>query len=61
VIVFEWEADARRVMDVLPKRFGQYGLTLHPEKPRLLKFLRPHPDGRKYDDDDGSGVSTFWA
>jgi len=41
VIVFEREADARRVADVLPKRFGKYGLTLHPEKTRLVPFQRP--------------------
>jgi hypothetical protein len=28
-------------MDVLPKRFGRYGLTLHPEKTRLVPFRRP--------------------
>jgi len=28
-------------MDVLPKRFGKYGLTLHPEKTRLVRFRRP--------------------
>ena len=32
VIVFSSETDARRVLTVLPKRFGKYGLTLHPEK-----------------------------
>ena len=30
--------DAQRVMDVLPKRFGKYGLELHPEKTRLIKL-----------------------
>jgi len=35
------EGDARRVMDVLPKRFEKYGLTLHPEKTRLVPFERP--------------------
>jgi hypothetical protein len=29
------------VWDVLPKRFAKYGLTLHPEKTRLLEFRRP--------------------
>lgn len=29
-MLFEHEEDARRVMAVLPKRFGKYGLTLHP-------------------------------
>jgi group II intron reverse transcriptase/maturase len=41
VIVCSLEEDARRVMDVLPKRFGKYGLTLHPEKTRLVNFQRP--------------------
>jgi hypothetical protein len=35
------EEDARRVMDVLPKRFGKYGLALHPDKTRLVLFRRP--------------------
>lgn len=41
VILFTHEADARRVMEVLPKRFGKYGLTLHPEKTRLVPFHCP--------------------
>jgi group II intron reverse transcriptase/maturase len=41
VIVFSEESDARRVQEVLPKRFGKYGLTLHPEKTRLVPFHRP--------------------
>jgi len=31
VLGFSQEEDARRVLAVLPKRFGKYGLTLHPE------------------------------
>jgi group II intron reverse transcriptase/maturase len=53
VIGFSSEEDARRVMDVLPKRFGKYGLTLHPEKTRLLEFKRPK------DDDDASPPESF--
>jgi group II intron reverse transcriptase/maturase len=41
VLAFSCEEDARRVLDVLPKRFGKYGLTLHPEKTRLVEFRRP--------------------
>jgi RNA-directed DNA polymerase len=41
VMGFACEADARRVLDVLPQRFGKYGLTIHPDKTRLLPFLRP--------------------
>src|SRR5437660_6116454 len=32
------EEDARRVLAVLPKRFGRYGLSLHPDKTRLVPF-----------------------
>lgn len=53
VMVFSREDDARRVMDVLPKRFGKYGLTLHPEKTRLVEFRRP--DRRSPQDGDSTG------
>ena len=46
VLGFSNEEDARRVMDVLPKRLGKYGLDLHPEKTRLLRFLPPR-EGRQ--------------
>jgi len=49
VIVFSRRDDARRVMDVLPKRFGKYGLTLHPEKTRLVRFRRPPKGGSRRD------------
>ena len=41
VLGFSQEEDARRVLAVLPKRFGKYGLRLHPEKTRLIDFRRP--------------------
>ncbi len=47
VLGFAYEEDARRVMDVLPKRFGKYGLTLHPEKTRRLDFRKPTPPDPK--------------
>jgi group II intron reverse transcriptase/maturase len=56
VIVFAQEGDARRVLEVLPKRLERYGLTLHPDKTRLLDFRRP---GRDSDPDGGSGPGTF--
>jgi len=55
VIVFEQKADAERVLDVLAKRFGKYGLTLHPDKTRLVRFERPSRDH----DGDGGGPGTF--
>ena len=47
VLVFSEEEDARRVQDILPKRFGKYGLTLHPEKTWLVPFERPLKYPRK--------------
>jgi len=41
VIAFERQDDVRRVQAVLAKRFAKYGLTLHPEKTRLVPFRRP--------------------
>lgn len=57
VIGFTSEADARRLMAVLPKRFGKYGLTLHPEKTRLVRF-RP-PRGQSTTGSDQSVPETF--
>jgi RNA-directed DNA polymerase len=45
VLGFSQEEDARRVLAVLPKRFGKYGLRLHPEKTRLVEFRRPPRGG----------------
>jgi group II intron reverse transcriptase/maturase len=41
VIVFQRENDARKIWDVLPKRFEKYGLKLHAQKTRLVAFHRP--------------------
>jgi RNA-directed DNA polymerase len=41
VIGFRDHHDAQRVMDVLPKRLGKYGLTTHPDKTRLVPFRSP--------------------
>jgi len=58
VFVFGREDDAKRVFDVLPKRFGQHGLALHPEKTRLVKFTRP-PRRPAEGDDGESGPGSF--
>jgi len=52
VIGCERREDAERVMAVLPKRMGRFGLTLHPDKTRLLHFGRPR--GKR-----GKGPATF--
>jgi len=60
VVVCEREDDARKVMEVLPKRFGRFGLTLHPDKTRLVRFVRPaRPPGQKRHEDDPAPPQTF--
>ena len=60
VIVFSREDDARRVMDVLPKRFGKYGLSLHPEKTHLVRFRQPaYRADRRRDRKGWPGSFTF--
>jgi len=46
-LAFEREDDARRVLEVLPKRLARFGLRLHPEKTRLVDFRRPPPAVQK--------------
>lgn len=41
VMGFEYREDAERVLRVLHKRFARFGLSLHPEKTRLVDFTRP--------------------
>ena len=41
IIGCELEDDARRVMEILPKRFGRFGLTIHPDKTVLESFKNP--------------------
>jgi group II intron reverse transcriptase/maturase len=52
----ELEADARRIMAVLPKRFERFGLSVHPEKTRLVSFGKPPRDQKR---DQGKGTFDF--
>lgn len=70
LIIFEREDDARRVLEVLPKRLAKYGLQIHPDKTRLIDFRRP--DRRPASPRDGGqrdwpgtfdflGFTHYWA
>jgi group II intron reverse transcriptase/maturase len=69
VLLFANESDARRVLAVLPKRFGKYGLTLHPDKTRLVEFRRPDrrppPSGGGASERPGTfdllGFTHYWG
>ncbi len=63
VIGCELESDAQRLMAVLPKRFGRYGLTIHPTKTKLVKFSRPklQDEGKGNGTFDFLGFTHYWA
>jgi group II intron reverse transcriptase/maturase len=64
VIGCELESDARRIMEVLPQRFSRYGLTIHPEKTKLVKFGKPpkkEQTGPKKETFDFLGFTHYWA
>jgi RNA-directed DNA polymerase len=49
VMTFKNHHDAKRVLDVLGKRLGRYGLSLHPDKTRFIDF-RPERQGGTHAD-----------
>ena len=68
VVGFRDEPDALRVMEVIPKRFGKYGLTVHPTKTKLVPFRPPSSktnDRNGPDDRPGTfdllGFTHYWA
>jgi RNA-directed DNA polymerase len=60
VLAFANERDARRVLEVLPKRFERFGLSLHPNKTRLVSF-KPPQQGRQAETFDLLGFTHYWA
>jgi RNA-directed DNA polymerase len=67
IIVCGNREDAEKLMKVLPKRLGKYGLTLHPEKTRLVRFQRPvtrngkDSEGLPSETFDFLGFSHYWG
>ena len=64
IIGCESKADAQRVMGVLPKRFGRFHLTIHPEKTALIAFnkpLRREHSARGKGTFDFLGFTHYWA
>jgi len=63
VIGFERQDDAQRVMDVLGKRMGRFGLSLHLDKTRLISFRRPllgQKEGKGQGTVDFLGFTLYW-
>jgi group II intron reverse transcriptase/maturase len=48
IIGFQYESDARRFLDQMRKRLGEFALSLHSEKTRLIEFGRDAAERRKW-------------
>ena len=48
VVALEDRHSGKRLLDVLGKRLGRYGLTLHETKTRYVDFRRRRPYGRHW-------------
>ena len=67
IVGFENQEDAEKIYRVLFKRFEKYGLSLHPEKTRLIAFGRPEqsqgdgPKGTPPETFDFLGFTHYWG
>ena len=67
IIICDRREDSDMLMRVLPKRLGKYGLTLHPEKTRLVRFQQPvRRNGKDREGEhpmtfDFLGFTHYWA
>src|ERR1022692_719573 len=59
VIGFTDAEDARRVLEVLPQRLSKYGLTIHPDKTKLVPFSPPSPRATENGQGAGPPPGTF--
>ena len=66
VMAFDNIVDAQRVLAVLGKRLARYGLTLHPDKTRIVDFRPQRLEGARHPETDGTsfdflGLTHVWG
>lgn len=61
VMGFSNERDARMIYSLLPKRFEEFGLKLHPDKTRLIRFQPPGPTRPDPESFDLLGFTHHWG
>jgi RNA-directed DNA polymerase len=66
LMAFDNIVDAERVLSVLGKRLARYGLTLHPDKTRLVDFRPKRLQGVRHPRTDGTafdflGLTHVWG
>jgi RNA-directed DNA polymerase len=66
LMAFDNIVDAKRVLSVLGKRLARYGLTLHPDKTRIVDFRPQRTGGARHPETDGTtfdflGLTHVWG
>jgi RNA-directed DNA polymerase len=66
VMAFDTLVDAQRVLAVLGKRLARFGLTLHPDKTRIVDFRPLTTDSKRHPETDGTnfdflGFTHVWG
>ena len=61
VMILERREEAEALLRLLPERFAQYGLTIHPEKTRLVDFRHPWTSRSKPGTFDFLGFTHHWG
>jgi group II intron reverse transcriptase/maturase len=66
IMAFDNIVDAQRVLAVLGKRLERFGLTLHPDKTRLVDFRPRTTESTRHPDTDGTnfdflGLTHVWG
>lgn len=66
VFAFEYEDDAKRFYEVLPKRLSKYGLNLNEAKSQIIKSGRYHAEnlarqGKKIKTYNFLGFTCYWG
>src|ERR1700720_968955 len=66
VMAFDNIVDAQRVLAVLGKRLARFGLTLHPDKTRIVDFRPLGKDDARHPATDGTsfdflGLTEVWG
>ena len=60
IMGFQLKSDAKKLMELLPKRFNKYKLELHPKKTRLICFGKPPINGTTRETFDFLGFTFYW-
>jgi RNA-directed DNA polymerase len=61
IMGFQLESDAKRLMEILPKRFKRFELDLHPEKTQLIQFGKPPRNGKPKGTFYFLGFTFYWG